>query len=141
MKVSGMQVSPAEIENALLAHPGELINDVAVAGVQLPPSSRGRKERLSERVPRAWVVLTAKGQRLGAEKVAKELNSWVKQTLSKYKQLRGGIGVVPKVRSSAHDCIDPLMLLVLDTKNRHRKDTSQTADRPIFERSSSGCEY
>jgi acyl-CoA synthetase (AMP-forming)/AMP-acid ligase II len=101
MKVSGMQVSPAEIENALLTHPGELINDVVVAGVQMPLKSRGGKQWLSERVPRAWVVLTAKGQRLGDEKVVKELNSWLKQRLSKYKQLRGGIGVVPKVRFSA----------------------------------------
>jgi acyl-coenzyme A synthetase/AMP-(fatty) acid ligase len=101
MKVSGMQVSPAEIENALLTHPGQLINDVAVAGVQVPLKSRGHKERLSERVPRAWVVLTAKGQRLGDEKVARELNSWVKQRLSKYKQLRGGIRVVPEVCLSA----------------------------------------
>ncbi|KAF5332375.1 hypothetical protein D9758_016950 [Tetrapyrgos nigripes] len=33
LKVSGIQVSPVEIEDVLLAHPGKLITDVTVAGV------------------------------------------------------------------------------------------------------------
>jgi len=98
MKVSGMQVSPAEIEDALLNHPGELIHDAAVAGVQVPLKERScRMEGPSERVPRAWVVLTAKGVDLGEETVAKELKEWIKKRLSRYKQLRGGIEFVSEV--------------------------------------------
>ena len=96
MKVSGMQVSPAEIEVTLLNHPGCLIDDVAVAGVQVAPK-RG-KDTLSERVPRAWVVLTEKGRATGEDRVRKELESWIKTNLSKYKQLTGGIEFVREVR-------------------------------------------
>lgn len=126
MKVSGMQVSPAEIENALLTHPGGLVNDVAVAGVQVLRESRGHKEGLSERVPRAWVVLTAKGKSLGDEEVAKELNSWVKERLSKYKQLRGGIGFVPEVCVSVLWTIPSTItdMNCSDSKNCDRKGTS-----------------
>ena len=54
LKVSGAQVSPTEIENALLAYPEKLIADVTVAGV-----SGGRTS--DEKVPRAWVVLSEEG--------------------------------------------------------------------------------
>ena len=52
LKVSGVQVSPLEIKDLLLAHPQKLIQDVTVAGV-----SGGRA--LDEQVPRAWVVLSS----------------------------------------------------------------------------------
>ena len=48
----GVQVSPVEIKDLLLAHPQKLIQDVTVAGV-----SGGRA--LDEQVPRAWVVLSS----------------------------------------------------------------------------------
>lgn len=91
LKISGIQVSPTEIEDTLLAHPSQppLISDVAVAGVMTPDS------RLSdEQVPRAWVVLTEEGRKLGAEEVIKRLDAWHKEALSKYKWLRGGFGIV-----------------------------------------------
>ena len=91
LKVSGAQVSPVEIENCLLEHPGKFINDVTVAGV-----SGGRFS--DEKVPRAWIVLTPAGKKRGVVKVVKELNAWHQKNLSKYKWLRGGIQVVDEVR-------------------------------------------
>ena len=90
LKVSGAQVSPVEIENCLLEHPGKFINDVTVAGV-----SGGRFS--DEKVPRAWIVLTTAGKERGAAAVVRELNSWHQKNLSKYKWLRGGIEIVDKV--------------------------------------------
>jgi acyl-CoA synthetase (AMP-forming)/AMP-acid ligase II len=92
LKVSGAQVSPVEIENCLLEHPGKLINDVTVAGV-----SGGRIS--DEKVPRARIVLTPTGKKRGVAAVVRELNAWHQKNLSKYKWLRGGIQVVDQVCS------------------------------------------
>lgn len=88
-----MQVSPTEIEETLLRHPEKLINDVTVAGV-----SGGRTA--DERLPRAWVALSPNGKALGATEVVARLDAWVRETLSRYKWLRGGIAVVNQVRQS-----------------------------------------
>ncbi|KAF7768672.1 hypothetical protein Agabi119p4_7915 [Agaricus bisporus var. burnettii] len=93
LKVSGIQVSPVEIENVLLAHPQKLITDVTVAGV-----SGGRTS--DEKVPRAWIVLSPKGEQAGAQTVIKELDNWHKKNLSKYKWLRGGFEVVTEIPKS-----------------------------------------
>lgn len=93
LKVSGIQVSPVEIEDVLLANPKRLINDVTVAGV-----SGGRTS--DEKVPRAWIVLNHAGKRLGEEGVKRELEEWHHKNLSKYKWLRGGIEVVEKIPKS-----------------------------------------
>ncbi|KIY74168.1 acetyl-CoA synthetase-like protein [Cylindrobasidium torrendii FP15055 ss-10] len=94
LKVSGIQVSPLELENVLLAHPERLVSDVAVAGV-----SGGRTQ--DERVPRAWVVLSPDGRRLLEKgdnaKVVKTLLKWAEAQLSKYKWLRGGIEIVDEI--------------------------------------------
>ena len=87
-----MQVSPTEIEETLRQHPEGLVIDVSVAGV-----SGGRTA--DERVPRAWVVLSPKGKALGATEVIARLNAWIRETLSQYKWLRGGIGIVDEVSS------------------------------------------
>jgi hypothetical protein len=76
----------------LRAHPKELIDDVTVAGV-----TGGRTS--DEKVPRAWIVLSDAGKKMGAEKVKAELEVWHQENLSKYKWLRGGIEVVKQVRS------------------------------------------
>ncbi|KAJ4472965.1 hypothetical protein J3R30DRAFT_3707954 [Lentinula aciculospora] len=98
LKVSGIQVSPVEIENVLLAHPEKLITDVTVAGV----SGHGRTD--DEKVPRAWVVLSASGKRKdkaeGVGSVVKALDEWQKENLSKYKWTRGGIEVVREIPKS-----------------------------------------
>lgn len=85
-----MQVSPVEIENALMDHPDKLIVDATVAGV-----SGGRT--VDEKVPRAWIVLSDAGHRKGEAAVIKALDAWSKKVLSKYKRLRGGIEIVDEV--------------------------------------------
>ncbi|KAI1789578.1 acetyl-CoA synthetase-like protein [Ganoderma leucocontextum] len=90
LKVSGAQVSPTEIENALLAYPDRLVSDVAVAGV-----SGGRTS--DEKVPRAWIVLSDEGWGRGEKAVVQALHSWIQKSLSKYKWLRGGIEVVDEI--------------------------------------------
>ncbi|KAH6912657.1 amp dependent CoA ligase [Coprinopsis sp. MPI-PUGE-AT-0042] len=93
LKVSGAQVSPVEIENCLLAHPEKLIVDATVAGV-----SGGRTS--DEKVPRAWVVLSAEGKKLGAKATVQELQKWTEDNLSKYKHLRGGFEIVKEIPKS-----------------------------------------
>ncbi|KAG1758293.1 hypothetical protein EDD22DRAFT_972261 [Suillus occidentalis] len=93
LKISGMQVSPVEIENTILAQPDKLIVDVSVAGV-----SGGRTS--DERVPRAWIVLSPAGVALGEKVVAARLDAWVQERLSRYKWLRGGIGCVETIPKS-----------------------------------------
>ncbi|KAK7030386.1 hypothetical protein VNI00_014130 [Paramarasmius palmivorus] len=95
LKVSGSQVSPAEIENVLLAHPRKFIIDVTVGGVS-PAHVETRKD-LEEKVPCAWIVLSPAGQQLGRERVIEELDKWHKENLSRYKWLRGGIEVVLEI--------------------------------------------
>ena len=89
--MSGQQVSPVEIEDCLLAQPDGLITDAAVAGV-----SGGRTS--DEKIPRAWVVLSIAGKKLGKDSVVKTLIAWHKDSLSRYKHLRGGIEVIDEVR-------------------------------------------
>ncbi|KIK66757.1 hypothetical protein GYMLUDRAFT_912136 [Collybiopsis luxurians FD-317 M1] len=93
LKVSGIQVSPTEIEDCLLAHPRGLIVDISVAGVL-----GGRTE--DERVPRAWIVLSSAGKKLGAQSVIEELDAWHKERLSKYKWLRGGFEIIDEIPKS-----------------------------------------
>ena len=90
LKVSGVQVSPSELEVALMAQPDGLIEDVLVAGV-----SGGRTS--DEKVPRAWIVLSRAGKRKGATATIKVLEEWSQQTSAKYKWLRGGFEVVTEV--------------------------------------------
>lgn len=96
LKVSGVQVSPTEIEEVIRSHPGKLVVDVSVAGV-----SGGRTQ--DEKVPRAWIVLSEAGIARGEASVAEELNSWVKKNLSPYKWLRGGLEVVQEVCSDTSE--------------------------------------
>lgn len=93
LEISGMQVSPVEIENTILAQPDKLIVDVSVAGV-----SGGRTS--DERVPRAWIVLSPAGAALGEKVVAARLDAWVQERLSRYKWLRGGIGCIETIPKS-----------------------------------------
>jgi acyl-CoA synthetase (AMP-forming)/AMP-acid ligase II len=93
LKVSGMQVSPMEIETTLLGHPDGLVIDVSVAGV-----SGGRTN--DERLPRAWVVLSPAGKAIGAAEATARLAAWVRESLSRYKWLRGGIAVVSEIPKS-----------------------------------------
>ncbi|RXW14327.1 hypothetical protein EST38_g11522 [Candolleomyces aberdarensis] len=93
LKVSGAQVSPVEIEDCLLANPQKLIIDVTVAGV-----SGGRTS--DEKVPRAWIVLSGSGKKLGTKETIKALDKWIQGSLSKYKWVRGGFEIVDQIPKS-----------------------------------------
>ncbi|KAF8523326.1 hypothetical protein BU17DRAFT_74985 [Hysterangium stoloniferum] len=92
IKVSGLQVSPAELEETILDEPTGIVNDVAVAGVQTPGARTS-----DDQSPRAWIVLNDKGRQLGEARARKEIEAWVKESLSKYKWLRGGIHFVDQI--------------------------------------------
>ena len=89
----GRQVSPFQIEDALFSEPEGLVIDVIVAGVM--PIPRSKDER--GKVPRAWIVLSDEGKKLGAEAVIKKLEVWHQKTLSNHKWLLGGIEIVDEV--------------------------------------------
>ncbi|KAF2113074.1 4-coumarate-CoA ligase-like protein [Lophiotrema nucula] len=90
IKVKGLQVAATEVEDCLLEHPESLVRDSCVAGVD---NSRGDGSLFV----RAWVVLTDEGIQQGEETVAKKLDEWVKQRLSKHKWLTGGIEAVDSI--------------------------------------------
>lgn len=75
LQVSDTQVSPVEIEKALLENPRELTSDVTVAGVSGGHTSE-------EKVPKAWVVLSNAGKAIDAEAVKREAVKWHQENLS-----------------------------------------------------------
>ncbi|GMR46706.1 hypothetical protein PMAYCL1PPCAC_16901, partial [Pristionchus mayeri] len=80
IKVKGMQVAPAELEDLLLSHPN--ISDVAVVGVP--------DEKWGERV-RAFVV------RKNTNLLGEEVRSFVAGKLSEHKQITGGVKFVTEI--------------------------------------------
>ncbi|KAH9932768.1 uncharacterized protein BXZ73DRAFT_101306 [Epithele typhae] len=91
LEVSGQQVSPTELSEAVLfAHPDRLVADVTVAAV-------AGARPADERVPRAWVVLSEERRWRGAAAAVRALEAWVRQSLSRFKWLRGGIEVVDEI--------------------------------------------
>ena len=72
IKFKGFQVPPAELEALLVTHPG--VADVAVIGI--PDVEAGE-------LPKAFVVKAP-----GAEVTAEELQSFVKERVASYKQVR-----------------------------------------------------
>lgn len=84
------QVSPTQLENFCLSEPQKLISDIAVAGVN---EQRG----VDLQVPRAWIVLSDEGRKLGADATIQILEKWTKQSLDPSKWLSGGIAVVDQV--------------------------------------------
>jgi len=84
IKVKGLQVAPAEIEDIIRAIPE--VTDVAVIGV--PCDRKGE-------VPRAYVVRD--GSSLSEEDVSKSVES----KLSSYKHLEGGVEFVQSIPKSA----------------------------------------
>jgi 4-coumarate--CoA ligase len=92
IKVRGYQVAPAELEALLLTH--EWVNDVAV--IQIPNDESGE-------LPRAYIVLNDFDRgAMDDEAIKKEIYEWVKEKVSPYKRLDGGIvltDVIPKSAS------------------------------------------
>ncbi|GMS94822.1 hypothetical protein PENTCL1PPCAC_16997, partial [Pristionchus entomophagus] len=83
IKVKGLQVAPAEVEDLLLSHP--LIRDCAVIGIP--------DERMGELV-RAYVVRA--NESLNKDDVC----SFVAMKLSPYKHITGGVKFVPSIPKS-----------------------------------------
>jgi acyl-CoA synthetase (AMP-forming)/AMP-acid ligase II len=120
LKISGIQVSPVEIETVLLAEPSKLIADVSVAGVQ------GHGRTSDETVPRAWVVLNDKGKEVERTKpgqVAKKLEDWSRANLSKFKWLRGGIEVIDEIPKSPTGKV--LRRLLRDRYEKQQKNKTE----------------
>uniref|UniRef100_A0AC35FEQ4 Uncharacterized protein n=1 Tax=Panagrolaimus sp. PS1159 TaxID=55785 RepID=A0AC35FEQ4_9BILA len=88
IKVSGLQVAPAELEALLLTHPK--IKDSAVIGI--PHKKKGE-------VPRAYVVVSNDG---GEEDITEdEIKAFVATKSAPYKQLKGGVEFVKEIPKSA----------------------------------------
>lgn len=86
IKYKGTQVAPAELEAVLVGHPK--VNDAAVIGVADPTDS-------TNEVPRAYVV-----GKPGTNVNEQEIKDYVKEQLSAYKQLRGGVVFVDEIPKS-----------------------------------------
>ncbi|EEQ90742.1 hypothetical protein RJZ56_001665 [Blastomyces dermatitidis] len=86
LKYKGLQVAPAEIENLLITHPE--IREAAVCGVPSP-------EDPGSDIPRAYIV--ADPARVSEQAV----KDFVKDRLSPYKQLRGGVVFVKELPKNA----------------------------------------
>lgn len=113
-------MSPTEIEDVLRSHPNKLIIDVTVAGV-------GGGRTSDEKVPRAWIVLSEAGKRLGEIATIAALNAWTHENLSKYKWLRGGIEVLEEVRN---DILERANLTIsLAPKDTHWEGFKETIAR------------
>jgi acyl-CoA synthetase (AMP-forming)/AMP-acid ligase II len=91
---AGRQVSPSQVEDVLLSEPQGLIAEVVVAGVMPSLSSDDDKGLL---IPRAWIILSDKGKKLGGDVVMKELKVWYQERLSNHKWLNGGFEFVDEV--------------------------------------------
>ena len=87
IKVSGLQVAPAELEALLLAHPS--IADAAVVGLN---SEFTGQERV-----RAYVMLKPETKGKVSEK---DIVRWVEKRVAKHKQLTGGVVFVDTVPKS-----------------------------------------
>ncbi|KAK9238771.1 hypothetical protein V1525DRAFT_418218 [Lipomyces kononenkoae] len=85
IKVRGWQVSPSEIEAALLAHSS--IADAAVVGIT-PPGK-------SSEVPRAYIV------RANSSLTESDVHIWVGERLARYKALDGGVEFVDVIAKSS----------------------------------------
>ena len=120
LKISGVQVSPSELEMAIMAQPDDLVDDIVVAGV-----SGGRTS--DEKVPRAWVVLSQAGKRKGAAETIKALEEWSRQSLTKQKWLRGGFEIITEVsaRLSREGYLDINDTRSPGTQVSHRESTEE----------------
>ncbi|EMC97819.1 hypothetical protein BAUCODRAFT_155102 [Baudoinia panamericana UAMH 10762] len=87
LKYKGLQVAPAELENALFTHPQ--IEEAAVVGIPAPDDP-------GTDWPRAYIVPTRPGA-ISED----EAKAWVADRLAPYKQLRGGVCFVDEIPKNA----------------------------------------
>ena len=90
IKYKGNQVAPAELEALLTSHPK--IDDAGVIGIF-------DKEKQTE-LPQAWVVKRQQAD-TGEPVTEQEVMDFVKENVSNYKQLRGGVVFVDEIPKSA----------------------------------------
>ena len=88
IKVKGIGIAPAELEDLLLGHPK--VEDCAVVGI---------KDDYSGELPKAFVVLKDGG--LARPEVAKELAAYVQERKERNKWVTGGIDFVEAIPKSA----------------------------------------
>ncbi|GJJ15935.1 hypothetical protein Clacol_010214 [Clathrus columnatus] len=126
LKVSGLQVSPAEIENTILDEPTGLVADVAVAGINLPEARTS-----DDKCPRAWIVLSEKGRRsVGEDKAREIIDNWAKKNLSRYKWLRGGIEFVDQIPKSPTGKVLRRVLQERYESERQQKESKGQLGKP-----------
>ncbi|KAL2042310.1 hypothetical protein N7G274_004799 [Stereocaulon virgatum] len=109
IKVKGIGVAPAELEDLLLGHPK--VEDVAVMGV---------KDDYSGELPKAYVVPKAGVE--GDKQLEAELKQYVKERKVRHKHIDGGIDFVPVIPKSASGKI--LRRVLRDQSNKASKDTT-----------------
>ncbi|KAL3444240.1 hypothetical protein BJX65DRAFT_311019 [Aspergillus insuetus] len=88
IKVKGVGVAPAELEDVLIAH--ESIKDAAVVGVA---------DAYSGQVPKAYVVL--RPELKASVETARSILAYVRQRCSRPKWLRGGVALVQEIPKSS----------------------------------------
>lgn len=101
IKVKGLQVAPAEIEQTLLLHPG--VVDAAVIGVKID----------HEEHPKAFVVSTP-GYRVSPA----ALQRWVEQKLARHKWLTAGVTFIDAVPRTASGKVIRRALATMETDAR-----------------------
>lgn len=122
IKVKGVGVAPAELEDLLLGHP--LVADAAVIGV--PDAYAGE-------VPKAFVVLAdtdpqvSKQQQLSVSETVEALHDFVKRKKARPKWLVGGIEVVNAVPKSASGKV--LRRVLRDQEREKEKEKQKQKQR------------
>lgn len=106
IKVKGIGVAPAELEDLLLGHPK--VEDVAVLGMA---------DDYSGELPKAFVVLKSGNE--PSKEVELEMKLYVKERKVRHKHIDGGIDFVPLIPKSASGKI----------LRRILKDQSKKADK------------
>ncbi|EKG10391.1 AMP-dependent synthetase/ligase [Macrophomina phaseolina MS6] len=90
IKVRGLQVAPAELENFLMQHP-------AVADISVIPVP----DETSDELPKAFIVKAPAFKTADEDSLRKELNSLVENTFAAHKRLAAGIEFVDSLPKTA----------------------------------------
>ncbi|KAJ9138149.1 Acetyl-CoA synthetase-like protein [Pleurostoma richardsiae] len=86
IKVKGQQVAPAELESILMTHP--LVNDAAVCGTY--------DEHGTSEMPVAYVTTDVQDLR-DQQRLKSDLLMHVHAQVARYKQLKGGVHIIPQI--------------------------------------------
>jgi acyl-coenzyme A synthetase/AMP-(fatty) acid ligase len=106
IKVKGIGVAPAELEDLLLGH--DKVEDVAVLGI---------KDDYSGEVPKAYIVPKL-NQRPGGQELGRELMAYVKEKKVRYKAVKE-VEFIDEIPKSASGKILRRVLRDLEKKGEH----------------------